>query len=62
MTLACQLVRFYTRMGFKSVHEVNGSSIGDLARMLVWGGKGTRMDADIEELMVKWGRRFKARN
>lgn len=57
-----KLVRFYTRMGFKSVHEVNGSSIGDLAHMLVWGGKGTRMDADIEELMVKWGRRFKARN
>eukprot|EP00268_Persea_americana_P030233 TRINITY_DN29276_c0_g1_i1.p1 TRINITY_DN29276_c0_g1~~TRINITY_DN29276_c0_g1_i1.p1 ORF type:complete len:224 (+),score=43.31 TRINITY_DN29276_c0_g1_i1:122-793(+) len=57
-----KLVRFYTRMGFKSVHEVNGSSIGDLALMLVWGGKGTRMDADIEELMVKWGRRFKARN
>ncbi|KAG9440414.1 hypothetical protein H6P81_020579 [Aristolochia fimbriata] len=55
-----KLVRFYTRMGFKVVHEVDGSSMGDLAHMLVWGGKGTRMDADIEELLVKWGRRFKA--
>ncbi|KAJ4981060.1 hypothetical protein NE237_031897 [Protea cynaroides] len=49
-----KLVRFYTRIGFKVVHEVNGSSIEDLAHMLVWGGKGTRMDANIEELMIKW--------
>ncbi|KAK6916327.1 hypothetical protein RJ641_019188 [Dillenia turbinata] len=46
--------KFYTRIGFKSVHEVTGLSFGDLARMLVWGGIGTRMDADIEELLVKW--------
>ncbi|WOL17640.1 hypothetical protein Cni_G26433 [Canna indica] len=54
-----KLVRFYTRMGFKVVHEVDGSSMGDLAHMLVWGGRGTRMDADIEELFQKWGKRFK---
>lgn len=46
-------------MGFKPVHEVDGSSIGDLAHMLVWGGRGTRMDADIDELFMKWGKRFK---
>ncbi|KAL9673243.1 hypothetical protein QQ045_029497 [Rhodiola kirilowii] len=54
-----KLVRFYTRIGFKSVHEVTGSSIGDLAHMLVWGGVGTRMDASIYELLVKWCSRFK---
>ncbi|KAL6623012.1 hypothetical protein ACP70R_032891 [Stipagrostis hirtigluma subsp. patula] len=50
---------FYTRMGFKPVHEVDGSSITDLAHMLVWGGRGTRMDADIEELLFKWRKRFR---
>ncbi|XP_048528677.1 uncharacterized protein LOC125508123 [Triticum urartu] len=53
-----KLVKFYTRMGFKAVHEVDGSSMMDLAHMLVWGGKGTRMDADIEQLLMKWSRRF----
>lgn len=46
-------------MGFKAVHEVDGSSITDLAHMLVWGGRGTRMDADIEELLIKWAKRFR---
>ncbi|XP_065016585.1 uncharacterized protein LOC135582299 isoform X1 [Musa acuminata AAA Group] len=55
-----KLVRFYTRMGFKAVHKVDGSSVGDLAHMLVWGGRGTRMDADIEQLLIKWGKRFKS--
>ncbi|KAG6513421.1 uncharacterized protein LOC121969456 [Zingiber officinale] len=55
-----KLVRFYTRMGFKVVHEVDGSSMGDLAHMLVWGGRGTRMDADIEQLFLRWGKKFKA--
>lgn len=59
LNLGLQLVRFYQRMGFKAVREVTGSSIGDLPHMLVWGGKGTRMDADIEELLLKWGTRFK---
>ncbi|XP_020677517.1 uncharacterized protein LOC110096085 isoform X1 [Dendrobium catenatum] len=49
-----RLVRFYTRMGFRAVHEVDGSSMVDLAHMLVWGGRGTRMDADIENLLRKW--------
>ncbi|KAJ9159412.1 hypothetical protein P3X46_024920 [Hevea brasiliensis] len=57
-----KLVRFYTRIGFKTVHEVTGSTIGDLAHMLVWGGIGTRMDADIEELLIKWCSRFKHRD
>ncbi|KAL6013066.1 hypothetical protein ACLOJK_003556 [Asimina triloba] len=59
LALGSQLVRFYTRFGFKAVLEVTGSAMSDMAHMLVWGGRGTRMDADIEELLVKWGRRFK---
>ncbi|KAL5225549.1 hypothetical protein ABZP36_012188 [Zizania latifolia] len=55
-----KLVRFYTRMGFKTVHEVDGSSITDLAHLLVWGGRGTRMDADIEQLLIKWSKRFRS--
>ncbi|KAF7840737.1 Polycomb group protein like [Senna tora] len=53
-----KLVRFYGRLGFKAVHEVRGSSIRDIGHMLVWGGKGTRMDASIQQLMIKWCSRF----
>lgn len=60
LMLFSQLVRFYSRLGFKAVYEVTGSSIGDVGHMLVWGGVGTRMDASVEELMVKWCTRFKA--
>ncbi|KAK4476975.1 hypothetical protein RD792_016175 [Penstemon davidsonii] len=54
-----KLVRFYTRIGFRAVYEVTGSSLGDFSHMLMWGGVGTRMDADLEHLMVKWCSRFK---
>ncbi|KAK1323406.1 hypothetical protein QJS10_CPA02g00396 [Acorus calamus] len=57
-----KLVRFYKRMGFEVVREVDGSSMEDLAHMLVWGGKGTRMDADIQQLLLRWGSRFKSQN
>nr|XP_043625232.1 uncharacterized protein LOC122596678 [Erigeron canadensis] len=53
-----KLVKFYKRLGFEVVHEVTGSSMGDLAHMLVWGGVGTRMDANVEGLLVKWCTRF----
>lgn len=59
LSLFLQLVRFYTRIGFKAVYEVTGSTFGDLAHMLVWGGIGTRMDANVEELLIKWCTRFK---
>lgn len=55
-----KLVRFYTRIGFKAVHEVTGSTMGDIAHMLVWGGVGTRMNANIEDLLIKWFTRFKS--
>ncbi|XP_057744617.1 uncharacterized protein LOC130962402 isoform X3 [Arachis stenosperma] len=54
-----QLVRFYSRLGFREVCQVSGSSIGDIPHMLIWGGVGIRMDASIEELMLKWCTRFK---
>ncbi|KAL5857456.1 hypothetical protein ACOSQ3_004914 [Xanthoceras sorbifolium] len=57
-----KLVRFYKRIGFEAVHEVTGSTIGDLAHMLVWGGIGTRMDANVEDLLIKWCSRFKSQN
>ncbi|XP_045790530.1 uncharacterized protein LOC123885298 isoform X1 [Trifolium pratense] len=57
-----KLIRFYTRLGFKPVYEVTGSSVGDITHMLVWGGVGTRMDASVEELMIKWCKRFKKTN
>ncbi|KAE8037523.1 hypothetical protein FH972_010108 [Carpinus fangiana] len=57
-----KLVRFYTRIGFKAVHEVSGLRVGDYGHMLAWGGIGTRMDALVEELLIKWSTRFKFRN
>lgn len=37
---------------------MSGSSIGDMADMLVWGGVGTRMDANIHNLLLKWSKVF----
>jgi hypothetical protein len=49
-----KLVRYYGRLGFKPVHEVKGDSWRDFLHMLVWGGVGTRMDADLREILGKW--------
>lgn len=51
-----KLVRYYGRLGFKTVRVVEGGSLGDLAHMLVWGGVGTRMDGDIEQLLARWSK------
>ena len=48
---------YYSRLGFKVVHEVTGG-LRDIPHMLVWGGLGSRMDVDIEELLRKWSKRF----
>ncbi|CAN8288408.1 unnamed protein product [Cochlearia groenlandica] len=53
-----KLVRFYGRLGFEEVKKVSGSSIGDMADMLVWGGVGTLMDANIHHLLLKWSKVF----
>ncbi|CAA0830972.1 Unknown protein [Striga hermonthica] len=57
-----KLVRFYKRIGFNEVCEVKGSSLGDVSHMLVWGGVGTRMDADLQDLLIKWCSRFKTKS
>ena len=39
--------------GFVVVKEVTGK-LSDLPDMLVWGGVGTRMNADIEQQLQRW--------
>lgn len=39
--------------GFYVVKEVTGK-LSDLPDMLVWGGIGTRMDADLEKELRRW--------
>ena len=36
------------------VRQVGGNGLSDLPHMLVWGGEGMRMDADVRALLAKW--------
>ncbi|KAG2430833.1 hypothetical protein HXX76_009807 [Chlamydomonas incerta] len=49
-----RLVKYYSYFGFKPVCKVGGNGLSDLPHMLVWGGEGTRMDADITAMLRKW--------
>ena len=49
-----RLVAYYSRFGFVPVRRVEGGSLGDLPHMLVWGGVGTRMDADVARMLRRW--------
>jgi hypothetical protein len=49
-----RLVRYYSYFGFEPVVVVEGGRLQDLPHMLVWGGAGTRMDADIGGMLAKW--------
>ncbi|GAX79491.1 hypothetical protein CEUSTIGMA_g6932.t1 [Chlamydomonas eustigma] len=49
-----RLVKYYSYFGFKPVRTVGGNGLSDLPHMLVWGGEGTRMDADINTMLRKW--------
>ncbi|PNH08069.1 hypothetical protein TSOC_005422, partial [Tetrabaena socialis] len=49
-----RLVRYYSFFGFKAVRKVGGNGLSDLPHLLVWGGEGTRMDADIATMLKKW--------
>mmetsp|Transcript_8005 Transcript_8005/g.13878 ORF Transcript_8005/g.13878 Transcript_8005/m.13878 type:complete len:278 (+) Transcript_8005:168-1001(+) len=49
-----KLVRYYTRLGFHVVREVGDNGLSDFPDLLVWGGVGTRMDADITALIDRW--------
>lgn len=48
--------RYYERFGWEPVREVTGDTLADLPHMVVWGGAGMRMDADIGRMMRRWSR------
>lgn len=49
-----RLVRHYAKLyGFGVVRVVTGT-LRDIPDMLIWGGVGTRMDADIESQLRRW--------
>eukprot|EP00884_Botryococcus_braunii_P006678 jgi/Botrbrau1/16010/Bobra.0353s0008.1 len=51
-----RLVSYFKReYGFKVVKEVEGGRLADLPDLLVWGGVGTRLDADLEPCLRRWG-------
>jgi hypothetical protein len=43
------LVRYYRRIGFKTIREV-GSDLRSVADRVVWGGEGTLMELDIDAM------------
>ncbi len=49
-----RLVRYYSYFGFMPVRAVGDSGLRDIPDLLVWGGVGQRMDANIEELLRRW--------
>lgn len=49
-----RLIRYYSYFGFKPVCKVGGNGLSDLPHMLVWGGEGMRMDADIQHMLRRW--------
>jgi len=51
---APKLVKYYERLGFEIIRKVGEGLNTDLTDMLVWGGKGTRMNGDVDELLEKW--------
>ena len=48
-----RLVRYYLRLGFRTVREVEGR-LADVPDLLVWGGAGTLMEGDIDEILARW--------
>ena len=49
-----RLLRYYAYFGFRAVRRVGDRGLLDLPDLLVWGGVGTRMDADIGEMLGRW--------
>jgi hypothetical protein len=49
-----RLVKYYTFFGFRFVKAVGEHSVADLVDRVAWGGVGTRMDADVQEMLAKW--------
>jgi hypothetical protein len=51
---AQRLVTYYRRLGFVVVRTVGDGGWRDVPDLLVWGGVGTRMDADIATMLTRW--------
>ena len=51
---AQRLVMYYRRLGFVTVRTVGDGGWQDIPDLLVWGGVGTRMDADIATMLRRW--------
>ena len=51
---AQRLVSYYRRLGFVVVRTVGDGGWQDIPDLLVWGGVGTRMDADIATMLTRW--------
>lgn len=49
-----RLVKYYSYFGFVPVCKVGGNGLSDLPHLLVWGGEGMRMDADVERMLRRW--------
>ncbi|CAM6039153.1 unnamed protein product [Sphagnum compactum] len=49
-----ELVWYYSQLRWRAVYEVRGESWQDFVNVLVWGGVGTCMDADLPFLLAKW--------
>ncbi len=48
-----RLVRFFKRAGFNEIRYV-GDDIKNIPDRLVWGGRGTLMNQNIEKLLTRW--------
>ena len=50
-----RLIRYYKMMGFREVRYV-GEELKDIPDRLVWGGCGTLMTENIDDILTKWTR------
>jgi hypothetical protein len=50
-----RLVRFFKRAGFEKIRYV-GDDIRNIPDRLIWGGCGTLMMCDIENILKRWTR------
>lgn len=59
-----RLVRYYERMGFRSIREVGAGEspfLVELCDQLTWGGAGMLMAAEVDDVLRKWSRAFDAK-
>jgi len=56
-----RLLRYYSFYGFERVKEVGDGGLADLGDQIVWGGVGTRMNADVGRMLAKWTPTLRAR-